>query len=162
MLPFDTTAFIFLSVSYNSSTAHFFSPLSSPYHQCKIPHPCRQRQMERAATAPCSAPMIYAMVAQTHTHTPMHSSLQYTRDHTSADEIACINMWGNAGDSKHDSTCLVLMLNARAPVLYERTCASLKHWQQSWTSFVPFYDSERGPGSRHILPLYSTWLRCQS
>lgn len=62
--------------------------------------------MEGAAPAPCSAPMIYATATQTHTHThthahtrtPMHSRMRYACDHTSADEIACINT--QAGDTE--------------------------------------------------------------
>lgn len=50
----------------------FHTSLQSPVHQCKIPHPCRQRQMEGAAPAPCSAPVIYATVAKTHMHAHTH------------------------------------------------------------------------------------------
>lgn len=46
--------------------------------------------MERAAPAPCSAPMINAILAHTHTRT-------YACDHISADENACINTQGLAG-----------------------------------------------------------------
>lgn len=68
--------------------------------------------MERAAPAPCSAPMIYAMEAQTYTRTQgctrthtyrgtaMHSHIQYACDRTSADEIACINTQRLAGDTE--------------------------------------------------------------
>lgn len=123
----------------------FHTSLHSPVHQCKIPHPCRQRQMEGAAPAPCSAPVIYATVAKTHmhahTHTPMHPHILYACDHTSADEVACINIHTHTQSWMHDGTCLVLMLNATTRGLFKRTCASLKQWQQSLTSFVPFYDS---------------------
>lgn len=115
-LPFHTTGFISLSISHDLSTAHFLSPpLRSPYHQCKIPHPCRQRQMERAAPAPCSAPVIYATVAptRTHTHTPMHSRIQYACDYTSADEIACINMQGLAGDTELNTGLNLCYVNVK-------------------------------------------------
>lgn len=123
----------------------FHTSLQSPVHQCKIPHPCRQRQMEGAAPAPCSAPVIYATVAKTHMHAHTHT---YASTHTVC-MWSYISRWGRMHEYTHthtqswmhDGTCLVLMLNATTRGLFKRTCASLKQWQQSLTSFVPFYDS---------------------
>lgn len=56
--------------------------------------------MEAAAAASCAAPMIYATGTQTHTHTPMHPRTRYAWRRTSADEIACINTRGLAGDTE--------------------------------------------------------------
>ena len=84
----------------------FLTSLHSPCHQCKILHPCRQRQMESAAPAPCSAPVIYAPLAKiqtqshTHTHTPIHPCALYAWNQTSADEIACLSTQAPAGDTQ--------------------------------------------------------------
>lgn len=123
----------------------FHTSLQSPVHQCKIPHPCRQRQMEGAAPAPCSAPVIYATVAKTHMHAHTHLCIHTYCMHVIIHQQMRSNAWiythTHTQSWMHDGTCLVLMLNATTRGLFKRTCASLKQWQQSLTSFVPFYDS---------------------
>lgn len=123
----------------------FHTSLQSPVHQCKIPHPCRQTDGGSSTSPLLSSSDLCHSSKDTHarTHTPMHPHILYACDHTSADEVECMNIHTHTHTQSwmHDGTCLVLMLNATTRGLFKRTCASLKQWQQSLTSFVPFYDS---------------------
>lgn len=130
---------------------------------CSTSQPLRHRQIER--TPPkrrplCPPWMIYATAVQSRSR-PVNPCMHYACNHTSADENSCINMqrsrcwhWAERGRG----TCPAPLLNARAPGLFKGATHDDGVWHHLSLSVT--LEEEQAAGSS--LPLYFTWLRCQT